>query len=55
MPRPHFVRFDPMAWRLAVFIILITGLAAAGNLAPERLARGLVPTNHLKPPPRSVV
>lgn len=43
IPRPRLIRLDPMAWRVAVGVLLIAGLAAAGSEAPERLTRGLIP------------
>ena len=43
IPRPRLIRLDPMAWRVAASVLLVTGLAAAGTTAPERLVRGLIP------------
>ncbi len=43
IPRPRLIRLDPMAWRVAASVLLVTGLAAAGTTTPERLMRGLIP------------
>ncbi len=43
IPRPRLIRLDPMAWRVAASVLLVTGFAAAGTTAPERLVRGLIP------------
>ena len=43
IPRPRLIRLDPMAWRVAASVLLVTGLAAAGTTTPERLVRGLIP------------
>ncbi|MSP68227.1 MAG: TIGR02302 family protein [Alphaproteobacteria bacterium] len=43
MPEPHMARRDPFAFRLVVVLALVVGVAAAGDQAPARLARALLP------------
>jgi uncharacterized protein (TIGR02302 family) len=51
-PHPGLIRRDPWALRIALAVMLVAALVAAGSDAPARLERGLKPKlAFLQPPP----
>jgi uncharacterized protein (TIGR02302 family) len=55
MPHPHLIRNDRFGLRIGLGVLLIAGLTAAGNKAPERLQQALVPQLAVFTPPKQPI
>jgi hypothetical protein len=55
MPHPHLIKNDRFGLRIGLGVLLVAGLTAAGNKAPECLQQALVPQLAVFAPPKQPI